>query len=153
MSNEADARIIIDRLLREANWDIEDKAQVSTEEAAADGRADYVLKDLHSRPLAVIEAMRFSIDPYAAKDQARAYAQSLPAHFVILSNGNDHYFWDYADGDAPPILGLPTQADLKRRANLKQYRRGDLIQSLAAVPYPTSPSTTVLSGRMKPLLV
>jgi hypothetical protein len=28
MSNEADARIIIDRLLREADWDIEDKAQV-----------------------------------------------------------------------------------------------------------------------------
>jgi hypothetical protein len=45
MSNEPDARIIIDRLLREADWDIEDKAQVSTEEAAADGRADYVLKD------------------------------------------------------------------------------------------------------------
>ena len=33
MSNEADARIIIDRLLREADWDIEDKAQVSTEAA------------------------------------------------------------------------------------------------------------------------
>lgn len=74
MSNEADARIIIDRLLREADWDIEGKAQVSTEEAAADGCADYVLKDSHSRPLAVIEAKRFSIDPYAAKDQARACA-------------------------------------------------------------------------------
>src|SRR5512147_2370432 len=137
MSNEADSRIIIDRLLREADWDIEDKAQVSTEEADADGRADYVLKDSRSRPLAVIEAKRFSIDPYAAKDQARAYAQSLPVHFVILSNGHDHYFWDYADGDARPILGLPTQADLERRANLKQHRQGDLGQSLAAVPYPT----------------
>lgn len=137
MSNETDARIVIDRLLRDADWDIEDKAQVSTEEAAADGRADYVLKDSRSRPLAVIEAKRFSIDPYAAKDQARAYAQSLPVHFVILSNGNDHYFWDYADGDARPVLGLPTQADLERRANLKQHRQGDLVQSLAAVPYPT----------------
>ncbi len=95
-----------------------------------------MLKDSRSRPLAVIEAKRFSIDPYAAKDQARAYAQSLPVHFVILSNGTDHYLWDYADGDARPILGLPTQADLERRANLKQHRRGDLIQSLAAVPYP-----------------
>lgn len=44
MPSEADARIVLDRLLREAGWDVEDKAQVSTEEAAADGRADYVLK-------------------------------------------------------------------------------------------------------------
>ena len=136
MPQETDARILIDRLLREADWNVEDKAQVSTEEPAADGRADYVLKDSRSRPLAVIEAKRFSIDPYSAKDQARAYAQSLPVHFVILSNGQDHYFWDYADGDARPILGMPTQADLERRANLKLHRKGDLIQSLAAVPYP-----------------
>jgi type I site-specific restriction endonuclease len=61
MSNETDARIIIDRLLRDAEWDIEDKAQVSTEEATADGRADYVLKDSRNRPLAVIEAKRFAL--------------------------------------------------------------------------------------------
>jgi nucleoside-diphosphate-sugar epimerase len=67
-----------------------------------------------TRPLAVIEAKRFSIDPYAAKDQAREYAVSLNAPFVILSNGQDHYFWDYADGDARPILGMPTQANLER---------------------------------------
>ncbi len=146
MPQETDARIIIDRLLREAGWDIEDKAQVSTEEATRDpqspstpgagGRADYVLKDSRSRPLAVIEAKRFSIDPYSAKDQARAYAQSLPVQFVILSHGQDHYFWDYADGDARPILGMPTQADLERRVNLKLHRKGNLIQSLAAAPYP-----------------
>ncbi len=136
MSQETDARIIIDRLLREAGWEIEDKAQVSTEEAAADGRADYLLKDSRSRPLAVLEAKRFSIDPYAAKDQARAYAQSLPVHFVLLSNGHDHYFWDYADGDARPILGMPTQADLERRANLKLHRKGNVVQSLSTIPYP-----------------
>jgi len=48
MPNETDARIIIDRLLRDAEWDIEDKARGSTEEATADGRADYVLKDSRS---------------------------------------------------------------------------------------------------------
>jgi predicted type IV restriction endonuclease len=56
MPQETDARIIIDRLLREADWDVEDKSQVSTEEAAADGRADYLLKDSRTRPLAVLEA-------------------------------------------------------------------------------------------------
>jgi type I site-specific restriction endonuclease len=30
--------------------------------------SDYVLKDSRSRPLAVIEAKRFSVDPHAAMD-------------------------------------------------------------------------------------
>lgn len=67
---ETDARIVIDRLLREADWNIEDKSQVSTEEAAADGRADYLLKDPQGRPLAVIEAKKFSIEPNLAQQQA-----------------------------------------------------------------------------------
>jgi type I restriction enzyme R subunit len=136
MSKETDARIIIDRLLREAGWDIENKSQVSTEEAAADGRADYLLKDTRTRPLAIVEAKRFTVDPYSAKDQARDYAQSLPVHFILLSNGEDHYFWDYTEGDARSILGFPSPSDLERRAGLKIHRRGDLRQSLASVPYP-----------------
>ncbi len=42
--------------------------QVSTEEAAADGRADYLLKNSRTRPLGIVETKRFSIDPYSAKD-------------------------------------------------------------------------------------
>ena len=138
MPTEADARMVIDQLLRSAGWEITNKAQVSTEEAAADGRADYLLNNLRTRPVAVIEAKRFAIDPYSAKDQAKSYAESLGAPFVLLSNGNEHYFWDYADGDARAILGLPSQADLERRANLKIHRHGDLAQSLAVAPMPTS---------------
>jgi len=134
--SEADARIVIDRLLKEAAWDIENKAQVSTEEASADGRADYVLKDTFTRPVAVIEAKRFSIDPYAAKGQAKEYALSLGVPFVILSNGQEHYFWDHADGDARAVLGMPTQADLQYRARTKMHRRGSLEETLAAVPFP-----------------
>lgn len=138
MSTEPDARIAIDRLLREAGWDIENKAQVSTEESASDGRADYVLKNSRTQPLAVIEAKKFSLDPYGAKEQAKAYAQSLGAPFIILSNSNEHYFWDYIDGgDARAILGLPTPSDLERRANTKLHRRGSLEESLKALipPY------------------
>ena len=121
MSRETDARMVIDQLLRDADWEITDKSQVSTEEPLADGRADYLLKNTRTQPLAVIEAKRFSIDPYSAKEQAREYAESLSAPFVILSNGQEHYFWDYNDGDARPILGLPSRADLERRANLRAY--------------------------------
>jgi predicted type IV restriction endonuclease len=62
MPTEADARIVVDRLLREADWDIENKSVVSTEEAAADGRADYLLKNSRTRPLCVVETKRFTID-------------------------------------------------------------------------------------------
>lgn len=136
MPGEADARMHIDQLLRDAGWEITDKSQVSTEEPSADGRADYLLKNTRTQPLAIIEAKRFSIDPYSAKDQARAYAQSLRAPFVILSNGQEHYFWDYDDGDARPILGFPSRADVERRANLKLHRRGSLEASLVAIPLP-----------------
>jgi len=137
MGNEAHARIVIDKLLETAGWDITNLAQVSPEEAASDGRADYVLKDTKTRPIAVIEAKRFSIDPYTAKEQAKEYAKSLSAPFIILSNGQEHYFWDYADGDARPVLGMPSQADLERRASLKIHRSGSVSESLLAVPYPS----------------
>jgi type I restriction enzyme R subunit len=136
MPTEADARIIVDRLLREAGWDIEDKSQVSTEEASADGRADYLLKNQRTQPLAVVEAKRFSIDPYSAKGQARDYAESLSAPFVVLSNGREHYFWEYDTGDARPVMGLPSRADLERRANLRQHRTGSLQTTLGALPLP-----------------
>ncbi|MBW2109511.1 MAG: DEAD/DEAH box helicase family protein, partial [Deltaproteobacteria bacterium] len=136
MSTEADARMLIDKLLEAAGWAITNKAQVSTEEASSDGRADYLLKDSRTRPLAVIEAKRFAVDPYTAKEQARDYAQSLGAPFIILSNGQEHYFWDYADGDARPIMGMPSQADLERRANIKIHRKGSLQESLSVIPYP-----------------
>lgn len=136
MNTEADARMLIDKLLEKAGWNITNKAQVSTEEAAADGRADYLLKDNRSRPLAVVEAKRFSVDPYSAKEQAKAYALSLDAPFILLSNGQEHYFWDYTDGDARPVMGFPGQADLERRANIKIHRKGDVRQSLALQSLP-----------------
>ena len=137
MLTEADTRIVIDRLLRDAGWDIENKSYVSTEEPCADGRADYLLKNHRTQPLAVVEAKRFSIDPYSAKKQTKDYAVGLAAPFILLSNGREHYFWDYENGDARPVLGFPTQADLERRSNLRLHRRGDIATSLRSIPYPS----------------
>lgn len=136
MARETDARMVVDQLLKDAGWDIFDKSQVSTEEPAADGRSDYLLKSSLSRPLAVIEAKRFGTDPYGAKVQALAYAKSLSAPFVILSNGDEHYFWDHGEGDARPMMGMPSRSDLETRANLKVHRKGSLQDALGALPYP-----------------
>src|ERR1035437_5077595 len=112
---ETDARIIIDRLLREAGWDIEDKSQVSTEEPAADGRADYLLKDQRGRPLAVIEAKRFSIEPNRAQQQAKEYAESIAAPYIFLSNGEVNYFWDYKNDSSRLVDSFYSREDLERR--------------------------------------
>ena len=120
LKKETDARIVIDRLLREAGWDIEDKNQVSTEEAAADGRADYLLKDTQSRPLAIIEAKRFSVDPNRAQDQAKEYAKSIAAPFIFLANGEILYFWDYKNDSARLVDSFYSRADLVRRFQLQR---------------------------------
>ncbi len=137
--SEADARINIDQLLREAGWDPADKQQVRTEvpvslvpvplnfgevadaaEINADilksgpKRADYVLHSSDGRPLAVIEAKKNAIDPYRAKNQALPYARSIDAPFIFLSNGDAIYFWDYHNGDARPVASFYSQRDLER---------------------------------------
>ena len=132
MQKETDARIIIDRLLREADWNIEDKSQVSTEEAADDGRADYLLKDTQGRPLAVIEAKRFSTEPNLAQQQAKEYAQSISAPYIFLSNGEIIYFWDYKNDSARLVDSFYSRDDLQRRYILKKNTR-----PLAQIPLPS----------------
>ena len=129
--SEADARIIVDRLLREAGWDIEDKNQVTTEESIKDGRADYLLLDNRSRPLAVVETKRFSKDPYTAKEQAEIYAKELFAPFIFLSNGTDTYFWDYDKSDARLVDSFFSRFDLERIATLRKYQK-----PLSTIPIP-----------------
>lgn len=139
MPNETDARIEINDLLVKAGWDIMNKSQVATEEPNKDGRADYLLKNSRTQPLAVIEAKKFSVDPYSAKEQAKAYATHLGVDFILLSNGQEHYFWDLKDNaDARPILGFPSPADLERRANIRIYRKGSVQESLSSILIPNS---------------
>jgi len=128
---ETDARIVIDRLLREAGWDPEDKSQVATEEATGDGRADYLLLDQRGRPVAVVEAKRFTVDPYSAKHRTLDYATALEAPFIFLSNGETHYFWNHAEADARQVEGFFTRHDLERLAALKLHRR-----PISSVPIP-----------------
>ena len=115
--SEAFSRVLIDDALRYGEWDILDEQQVLFEYHNASGRADYLLKDRNGRVICVLEAKREDKDPYDAKEQARGYAENLKAPFVILSNGKEHWFWNYErrdQQDAFRIERLPSQEDLER---------------------------------------
>jgi type I restriction enzyme R subunit len=128
MSNpEAFSRILIDRALADSGWDLLNTNQVRLEVNAASKRADYLLLDALGRTLCVVEAKAEDCDPYEAKEQARGYAENLSAPFIILSNGREHWFWNYGRAeqrDAYRIERLPSLEDLShiRLKNLQPPR-------------------------------
>lgn len=150
-STEADARIVIDDLLRQAGWDPADKSQVLTEVSVRDtswrvaetavpygppssrrtpdgdeiptGKADYVLTDRRGRPLAIVEAKRSAIEPYAAKQQALPYAKKIGSPFIFLTNGELIYFWDYGNDDARIVNSFFSRRDLERLVEMRTTRK------------------------------
>jgi len=114
---EAFSRVQIDRALKESGWDLLNTARVRFEVNTANKRADYLLLDSLGRTLCVLEAKAGDKDPYDAKEQARGYAENLKAPFIILSNGREHWFWNYErpdQRDAYRIERLPSLEDLER---------------------------------------
>ena len=128
MSKEAKARIKINKLLEEAGWRFfdskEGKANIVLEnrtkltqteldefgedfEKTKNGFIDYLLLDDKGFPFIVLEAKKEEINPLFAKEQARKYAQSQNCRFIILSNGNLHYFWDLQRGNPNIIATFP----------------------------------------------
>lgn len=126
---EAKARIKINKLLEEAGWRFFDtdqgRANVALEnnvkitqhainqwgedfETTHNGFVDFLLLDKKGFPLIVLEAKAEEKNPLSAKEQARKYALSQNCRFVILSNGNSHYFWDIQRGNPQVIARFPT---------------------------------------------
>jgi len=134
--NEAFSRILIDKALEASEWDLLNPQQVQFELNTTSGRADYLLKDTLGRVLCVLEAKREDLDPYDAKEQARGYAENLNAPFVILSNGREHWFWNYERADlrdAYRIERLPSRDDLER-VRLKNLQPPRPLQTEAIRP-------------------
>ena len=145
-TTEADARIIIDDLLKQAGWNPADKTEVLTEftvkedkrskisevgityitEVGAEGknigRADYVLLDQNGRAIAIIEAKRNAFQPYSAKQQALPYAKSIGAPFIFLTNGEMIYFWDYQEDDARIVNSFYSRRDLERLVHMRKHK-------------------------------
>lgn len=136
MQKEAKARIKINKLLQDTGWrffdDKKDRANIVLEQNAKmtqkdidafgedyektkTGFIDFLLLDKDGYPFVVLEAKSEDKDPLDGKEQARRYAQSQNARFVILSNGNLHYFWDLERGNPEIITEFPTQESLSHR--------------------------------------
>ena len=129
INKEAKARIKINNLLQESEWRFFDnekgKANITLEnnvkidelgddfEKVSTGFIDYLLLDDKNFPICVLEAKSEDKDPLVGKEQARRYANSQNVRFVILSNGNIHYFWDKELGNPTRISTFPTLESLK----------------------------------------
>jgi type I restriction enzyme R subunit len=140
MAKEAKARIRINKYLEEAGWRFFDTEIGSanicletnvkiTEQALNDlgedfektknGFTDYILLDDKGFPFVVLEAKKEEKNPFDGKEQARKYAKSLNVRFVILSNGNLHYFWDIETGNPDIITTFPTYESLTHKKSFK----------------------------------
>lgn len=139
-SKEAKARIKINKLLEESGWSffdtekgaaniaLENNVKMSQKDVDAfgedyektkNGFIDFLLLDDRGFPLVVLEAKKEDRDPLDGKEQARKYAQSQNVRFVILSNGNLHYFWDLERGNPEVVIDFPTQESLTHRKGFK----------------------------------
>ena len=70
-------------------------------------------------PCAVLEAKAEDKDPLDGKEQARIYAQAQKVRFIILSNGNLHYFWDLEKGNPTIITAFPRPDSIEHLAEAK----------------------------------
>jgi type I restriction enzyme R subunit len=126
---EASARIKINKLLEAAGWrffaDASGPANIQLEpsvtlktqdlddlgenfEKPSKGFIDFLLLNDKGFPFVVLEAKSPDKSPLVGKEQARRYAKAQNCRFIILSNGNLHYFWDLERGNPNVITAFPS---------------------------------------------
>jgi type I restriction enzyme R subunit len=141
---EAKARVIINKLLEGAGWkffgDKTGPANILLEnyvtitqseidawgndyEKTSGGSLDFLLVDSNNKPICVLEAKKESLHPLVAKEQARKYAHSVGARFVILSNGIVHYLWDVQNGNPKTIFKFPSPTEIGAIKNWNPNRQ------------------------------
>lgn len=133
-AKEAKARLKINKLLEEAGWrffdtegkpaniQVEPNVKISKQKVDSmgenfdkikNGFIDFLLLDEKGHPFIVLEAKSEDKDPLVGKEQAREYAKSLFIKYVILSNGNQHYFWNIYKGNPQIITSFPSCESIK----------------------------------------
>ncbi len=171
---EAAARIKINKLLENSGWrffanargpaniQLESSVIVKTEdldalgedfEKAGKGFIDFLLLNEKGFPFIVLEAKAENKSPLVGKEQARKYAKSQNCRFVILSNGNLHYFWDLERGNPYIITSFPTPTSVagyqKTMPNPQTPHRGSRSSDdyIALTQRPNYPSEAGMEER------
>ncbi len=152
---EAASRIKINKLLEISGWrffaDGKSPANIQLEpsvtikstdldalgvnfEKSSKGFIDFLLLNEKGFPFIVLEAKAENKSPLVGKEQARRYARSQNCRFVILSNGNLHYFWDLERGNPYVITTFPTPTSvLGYQKTIPDPRR--LLEEIVADDY------------------
>lgn len=133
-AKEAKARLKINRMLEESGWrffddengyanvQVEPNVKMTKSQVDAfgenfdkvkNGFIDFLLLDNKGNPFVVLEAKSEDKEPLIGKEQAREYAKSVFVKYVILSNGNQHYFWNIYKGNPQIITSFPSCESLK----------------------------------------
>ncbi len=149
---EATARIKINKLLENAGWrffadsngpsniQLEPNVKLTSQELdalgvdfekAARGFIDFLLLDIRGFPLIVLEAKAEDKNPLVGKEQARKYARSQNCRYVILSNGNLHYFWDLERGNPYIITSFPTPESVASASKIVPDRTRIIAERVA----------------------
>ena len=124
-------KIYKDKALEKRGWVIKDKKQVAEEylidwakdkqgNPVNDRYVDYLLFDNVGDPLAVVEAKKYSRNPFEGKEQAEEYVEYLKQKFnkncfIFLTNGEDILFWDIPNSHARKVMGFFSQDELMLR--------------------------------------
>jgi type I restriction enzyme R subunit len=132
-SEEATRDLIIDLLLREAGWPLDQARDrehpvtgMPTESGA--GRVDYVLWGDDGRPLALVEAKRTRRNAREGQQQAKLYADCLEKEFgrrplIFYTNGYDHWLWDDAVYPPRPVQGFLKKPELELALQRRTTRK------------------------------
>ena len=144
--SEAETRTyIIDLLLREAGWGLDDERVreypvTGMPNTSGTGRVDYVLWGDDGKPLAVVEAKRTTVDAKKGRTQAEQYADCLEAMFsrrplIYYTNGYETNFWDDTAYPPRPVQGFHKKSELERlllrRTQAKKLAEVELNKNIA----------------------
>lgn len=138
-------KILIDKQLIEAGWNINDQTQVTIEydinvglpdevnepQTLYQGHqySDYVLLGKNGKPLAVVEAKKAATDAEKGREQAKQYCYNIQKEsggelpFCFYTNGLEIFYWDLGNYPPKKVIGFPTRDDLERYQFIRKNRK------------------------------
>lgn len=162
----------IDIELKLAGWEIGNDCAVEVPvegmpNASATGAVDYVLYGNNSKPLAVVEAKKTSVNPIVGSQQAKLYADCLHNQYgqrplIFTTNGFEINFTNDAEGfPERAVAGMFTKEELQlivdRRTSKKPLTNVQINDNISNRYYPKEAimavCDAVMSKHRKMLLV